>query len=162
MSTQDDKFVHSRKQFTPLVAIQIFAAGFIFTVAIIGLLVLFLKTTYDFQPPFSPYFSPVYAVAAAGGCLILSFLIPEFLMDSARNELKRENSDDQTEDLPFLLVPTVFIRFSLLAVVTIIGLIMAFSGLGVSVFLPFALISLVLMIAYFPTEHRMKTWLQAH
>jgi amino acid transporter len=156
--------IHAKKHFTPLVALQIFAAGLIFTVCILSLLVMFLKSFYEWEPSNigGLSYSPVYAVAAAGACLALSFLIPEFLLDSARRELKRETSDDQTEDLPFILVPSTFIRFSLLAVVTIIGFIMVFAGRGVSVFLPFALISLVLMVTYFPTEARMKSWLQAH
>jgi hypothetical protein len=162
MTTQAQKMVHSQKQLTPLVALQIFSAGLIFTVAILSLFMLFMKGFYGFEPsPLASYFSPVHAIAAAGACLALSFLIPEFLMDSARRDLKQESSRDQTEDLPFILVPSIFIRFSLLAVVTIIGFIMAFAGQGISVFLPFALISMALMIAYFPTEHRMKTWLQA-
>jgi hypothetical protein len=163
MSTQAQKLAHSQKSFTPLVALQIFSAGLIFTVAILSLFILFLKAFYDFEPSAGAiYFSPVYAVAAAGACLALSFLIPEFLMDSARKDLKQEGSREQTEDLPFILVPTIFIRFSLLAIVTIIGFIMAFAGQGISVFLPFAFVSVALMVAYFPTEHRMKTWLQAH
>ena len=155
--------IYSKKHFTPLVALQIFSSALIFIVCIFSLFILFLKTVYEFEPsPFAIYFSPVYAVSAAAVCLVLSFLIPEFLLDSARRDLKQESQDDQTEDLPFILVPSTFIRFSLLAVVTIIGFIMSFSGRGVSVFLPFALVSLVLMVTYFPTEARMKTWLQAH
>ena len=165
MTTQgESNLMYSKKHFTPLIALQIFAAGLIFTVCILSMLVLFLKSVYEWEPSSLPGFSysPVYAVAAAGSCLILSFLLPEFLLDSARRELKRESKDDQTEDLPFILVPSTFIRYSLLSVVTIIGFIMAFAGRGVSVFLPFALISLVLMVTYFPTEARMKSWLQAH
>lgn len=164
MTTQAEKMVHSQKHFTPLVALQIFAAGLIFTVCILSLLVVYLRSAYDWVPTNvdAMGYSPVYAVAGAGACLLLSFLIPEFLLDSARRDLKQESSDDQTEDLPFILVPSTFIRFSLLAVVTIIGFVMAFAGRGVSVFLPFAFTSLILMVAYFPTESRMKTWLQAH
>ena len=163
MSTQVQKMIHDRKEFTPLHALQIFAGALIFTVCILSLFIIFLKTVYAFEPaPQTIYFSPVYAVAGASICLALSFLIPEFLMDSARRDLKQEDDKSQTEDLPFILVPSTFIRFSLLAVVTIIGFIMAFSGRGISVFLPFALVSLVLMVTYFPTESRMKTWLKAH
>lgn len=169
MATQaqkERKLVHARKEFTPLVALQIFAGGLIFSVCILSLVLLYLKTAYDFEPEMgmgNAYsYSPVYAVVAAGACLFLSFLIPEYLMESARRDLKQESSDAQTEDLPFILVPSIFIRFSLLAVVTIIGFIMAFAGHGISVFLPFAFISLILMVTYFPTEYRMKTWLHAH
>ena len=164
MTTQAENMIYSRRHFTPLVALQIFASGLIFMVCILSLLILFLKSAYDWDPgTYNAYaYSPVYAVAAAGACLLLSFLIPEYLLDSARRDLKKESSDDQTEDLPFILVPSTFIRYSLLAVVTIIGFVMAFAGRGVSVFLPFAVISLILMVTYFPTETRMKHWLQAH
>lgn len=164
MTTQGEKMVHSQKHFTPLVALQIFAAGLIFAVCLLSLLVLYLRSTHEWIVTNADVigYSPVYAVAGAGACLLLSFLIPEFLLDSARRELKKETLDDQTEDIPFILVPSTFIRFSLLSVVTIIGFVMAFSGRGVSVFLPFAFISLILMVTYFPTESRMKTWLQAH
>lgn len=154
----------TQRTFTPLIALQIFSAGLIAAVCILSVLVFILKGDYQWEPEtFSGLgYSPVYAVAAAGACLVLSFLIPEFLLDSARRELQRERSWEQIEDLPFVFVPSVFIRYSLLAVVTIIGFFMALAGRGISVFLPFAIISLLLMVAYFPTEARLKTWLFEH
>ena len=83
---------------------------------------------------------------AAGRCLprCSPFLIPEFLLDSARREPARKSRRaNKRKNLPFIFVPSIFIRYSLLAFVTIIGFVMAFeAGRGISVFLPFALISL--------------------
>lgn len=151
------------KDFTPLHALQIFSAALIFAVCILTVAIVVLKSFYEWAPyPNYLSFSPVHAIATAGACLVLSFLIPEFIIDSARQEMQKETRKDKTEDLPTLFIPAVFIRFALLSIVTIIGFVMAFAGRGLSVFLPFALVSLVLMAAYFPTEQRMRGWLRPH
>jgi hypothetical protein len=153
--------VSSQKTFTPLFALQIFAVVIIGAVVVLTIYMVALKSYYQWEAFTlgSATYSPVYAIAAASACLVLSFFIPEYLLDSARRELKREDPNSQTEDLPFIFVPSIFIRYALLAIVTMIGFIMSYSGQGLSLYLPFALISLVLMVAYFPTESRMKAWL---
>jgi archaellum biogenesis protein FlaJ (TadC family) len=158
---KENKLLSSPTEFTPLHVLQIFATALIAAVTLLSSTIVVMKTFYDWNPyPSYLSYSPVHAVATAGACLVLSFLIPEFLLDSARREMNKETPQEQDEDLPTIFIPSIFIRFALLSVITIIGFIMAFSGRSLSVFLPFAVISLVLMIAYFPTEARMHRWLQ--
>jgi len=151
----------SRKSYTPLTVLQIFAGALVFTVCILTVCMFLLRTVYDWEPTTASAiaYSPIYAIAAAGACLILSFLIPEYLLDSARRELRKHTSNEQTEDIPFVLVPCVFIRFALLGCVSMLGFVLAMHGAGSPVFLPFAIVSLALMSVYFPTEPRMKAWL---
>lgn len=152
---------HRPRSFTPLVALQIFSIALILTVFILTLFLIVARAIYDWQPfeVSLVSYSPTYAVATAGACLVLSFLIPELLVETVRKDLKKETHDDLDEDLPFIFVPSTFIRYGLLSVVTIIGLIMAFSGHGFLVYLPFVAVSLGVMVAYFPTESRMHRWL---
>jgi hypothetical protein len=147
---------HKRTDYTPHRILQMFAGAFIFAIFILVSSIYILRSYYG-EAPNTAYlsFSPTYAFATASVSLVLSFLIPYYMMSTAKAEMAGLSKKERNEDLPTIFIPGMFIRYTLLSVVTIIGLIVEVSGQGFMLSFPFAAVSIGLMIAYFPTEARM-------
>ncbi len=147
---------------TPLFALQVLSFALIVSVGILTILLFSAKRMFVAESGGILSYSPMTAIILAGICLALSFAIPHYLLNSARSEMKSESGNQQTEDLPMLFVPSIFVRYGLLAFVAIVGLILPYSTTGMVIFTGLMVVSATLMILNFPTERRLKTWLYSH